>query len=300
MRLHNFAYLFKEGTKGVFHNKLMSFACIGVLVACLLLIGGAILFTLNVNSIANVVEEQNEVVAILKDELSREDIDLVGLKLTANDNIISVKFVSREEALEQEKLKFGKDAFLLDGIGADTYPNIYILRIGDLSILEETVAEITALDGVDKVYASTEVAHILVGVKNAVYFAGAGIVLILVAVSVVIITNTIKLSVFSRRKEINIMKYVGATDGFIRMPFLVEGMIIGLMAALFAFLLIGGAYTYLLQWAAENYGQSLGVFIENAVSFDSIALELLIGFTALGVFIGVVGSGSFVRKYLKV
>ena len=300
MRLHNVAYLWKEGTKSVFTNKLMSFACIGVLVACLLLIGSAILFTLNVNSIANMVEEQNEVVIIMEEGLSDGDIELLGLKLTTHENILSARFVSREEALEQEKLKFGKDAFLLDGIEADTYPNIYILRIDDLSIMEYTVSELEDLDGVEKVYASTEVARILVGVKQAVYIAGAAIVLILVAVSVVIITNTIKLSVFSRRKEINIMKYVGATDSFIRMPFLVEGMIIGLLAALLAFLIIGGGYTYLLQWAAENYGQSLGVFIGNAVSFESIALELLIGFTALGVFIGVAGSGAFVRRYLKV
>lgn len=300
MRVHNFAYLFKEGTKNIFSNKLMSFACIGVLVACLLLIGSAVLFTLNVNSIVEMVEEQNQFVIFLKDEMTEDDIGVFEIELSNIPNIIEKRFISREEALKSEKEKMGKDAYLLDAIEASTYPNAYVVTVDELSKLDETLAAVGAIDGVDKVNASTEVAKVLVGLKEVVAYAGAGIVLILVIVSVVIITNTIKLTVFSRRKEINIMKYVGATDSFIRLPFLVEGMMIGVIAASTAFLILGVGYTYLLRYIGENYGGYLSVIYENAVPFSAIAWQLYAGFAILGVFIGVVGSGVFVRKHLKV
>lgn len=300
MRVHNFGYLVKEGTKNVFSNKLMSFACIGVLMACLLLVGGAVLFVLNVNNIVGVVESQNEFVVFLKDSMSSEDIGVFDTMLDTIPNISAKRFVSRDEALEQQKINLGDEAYLLDGIDASTFPNKYILRVDDLSIFDLTLSQVEALDGVDKVSASTQVAKVLTGVRSAVMYAGAGIVLILVVVSVMIITNTIKLTVFSRRKEINIMKYVGATDGFIRLPFLVEGMVIGIVAACFAFLILGLGYTYLLRWLGENYGDYIGVIYQNSVPFKDVALEMFVGFAALGVFIGSVGSGFFVRKHLRV
>ncbi len=300
MRVHNFAYLFKEGTKNVFSNKLMSFACIGVLVACLLLIGSAVLFTLNVNSIVNDVEDQNEFVVFLKDSMSKDDLGVFDVALDNIPNILTKKFVSREQAFQQEKEKLGDDAYIYDGLDASTYPNAYILSVDDLSLLDDTVKQVSQLDGVDTVNASTEVARILVGLKKVVTYAGAAIVLILIVVSVLIITNTIKLTVFSRRKEINIMKYVGATDSFIRLPFLVEGMMIGIISAFIAFMLLGVGYTYMVKWLGENYSGYIGTLYENSVPFQSVALELFGGFAILGVLIGVIGSGVFVRKHLKV
>lgn len=300
MRLHNFAYLFKQGTKSIFSNKLMSFACIGVLVACLLLIGSAVLFTLNVNSIVGMVVDRNEFLVFLKDDMSAVDLDIYDAQLNAISNIADKRFISSEDALQNEREKFGDDAYLLDGIDASTYPNAYELKVKDISLLEDTIKRIEGMDGTEKVNSATEVAKMLVSMRQIVAYAGAGVVLILVVVSVLIITNTIKLTVFSRRKEINIMKYVGATDSFIRMPFLVEGMMIGVIAAVAAFLILGVGYTYLLKYLDENFGSYVGLFATHAVSFGSVALQLFIGFAALGVFIGVVGSGVFVRKHLKV
>lgn len=301
MRLHNVTYLLKEGGRNIFSNKLMSFACIGVLVACFLLIGSAVLLSLTVNNVVEYVENQNEVVAFLDDDATADDIKVIELALNSLDNIGQITFVSKEEALESEKVKAGEYSQIFDGLEKDNpLPASYTIQIKDLSMLEDTVDDILAIDGIQKVNAQTQVASILAGLKTTVNYAGMGIVLILIAVSVVIITNTIKLTVFSRRKEINIMKYVGATDGFIRMPFLVEGMLIGLIAAVFAFLILGFSYTYLLQWAGEQYSEYIGVLLSSAVNFRDIALYIFVGFAAIGMFIGTVGSGVFVRKYLKV
>jgi len=300
MRLHNFAYLFKEGTKNIFSNKLMSFACIGVLVACLLLIGSAVIFTLNVNNIVGDVVAQNEFIVFLDDNMTADDIGIFDVALDSIPNIASKTFISSEDALEQEKENLGDGAYILEGIDASTFPNKFVLRVNDLSQFDDTVSQVSSLNGAMLVNSKNDVVEMLVGIKTAVQYSGAGIVLILVVVSIVIITNTIKLTVFSRRKEINIMKYVGATDSFIRMPFLVEGMMIGLISASIAFLLLGVGYTYFLKYLSENYGNQLSVIFENAVHFMDISLYMFAGFAALGVFIGVVGSGVFVRKHLKV
>ncbi len=303
MRLNNFAYLCKEGARNLVVNKLMTFACIGVLVACLLLIGGAAMFSLNVNSIVTYVEQQNEVTAFIDENMQKEDIEVLTLTLENMENILQITYVSKTEALDQLKQRVdqdGKYIGLFDGLEDDTLLDTYIIRIKDLSKLEDTVARLRETDGIVQVNASTDVANILTGLKQTVNVAGAIVVLILIVVSVAIITNTIKLTVYSRRKEINIMKYVGATDGFIRLPFLVEGMLIGLIAAIFAFFILGFGYTYLLQWAGEHYGDQISIIITNAIDFWGIALYVLAAFGGLGIFIGIVGSGVFVRKHLKV
>jgi len=302
MKPHNFMYLFKEGARNLFANKLMSFACIGVLVACLLLIGGATLFSLNVNSIVQYWEQQNVVVAFLSEKVGPSDVDALELTLSNMDNIIETQFVSKEETLERSKEQtYEEYAGIFDGLEEDNpLLDSFVLRLKDPSIIEDTVAQLRSTEGIFKVNAVTDVAHILSGLKRTVSVAGMAIVVILVAVSVVIITNTIKITVFNRRKEINIMRYVGATDAFIRMPFLVEGMLIGILSAVFAFFLLGFGYTYLLEWVKTNYTEQLPIIYNNAISFWDIAPKVFAGFSGLGVFIGVAGSGVFVRKYLKV
>jgi cell division transport system permease protein len=301
MRLHNVTYLLKEGGRNIFHNKLMSFACIGVLVACFLLIGSAVIISLTVTNVVRYVENQNEAVAFLEPNVTEDDINVIGLALGEMDNIGQITFASKAEVLANEIAQYGDEAYLLDGFeDSNPYPDQYTIQVKELGLYAETVEAVKAIHGVRKVNSQTDVAMILAGVRTFINYAGAGVVALLVIVSVVIITNTIKLTVFSRRKEINIMKYVGATDSFIRMPFLVEGMLIGLLAAVFAFLILGVSYTYLLQWAGENYGQYISVILSSAVDFWDVAVYIFGIFAVVGVFIGTVGSGVFVRRYLKV
>jgi cell division transport system permease protein len=304
MRAHNFFFLFKQGTKNVFSNKLMSFASIGVLIACFLLIGSAVLFTLDINQIAGYIGDQNEIVVYLSENLTTQDIEVVELEIHGIDNILEYTYHSKVENLKiyAEKLGGTPEELLVDPLQDNPFVATIELRVSDPEAFSETIALLEDIEGVIKVQGSAEVAQTLVAIRQTVFYAGAGIVAILVIVSVVIITNTIKLTVFSRRKEINIMKYVGATDSFIRFPFLIEGMLIGLCAATIAFLGLGLGYTYLLQWLWENYQTDyiLSFFVSNAIDFRDIAVYMFGGFAALGCVLGMVASGFFVKKYLRV
>lgn len=299
MRLHNFGYLIKEGARSLARNRLMSFACIGVLVACMLLIGGASMLSLNVASIVKYVEDQNEMKVFVDDSFGSTDIEVLQLNLAEVKNLSGITFISKEEALE-EMIAIEPEIFL--GLEGDDnpLPNMFLVRVADLAYIEDTIEEIRRLDGVEKINASTDVAATLVALRKAIAYSGATVVLILVMVSMVIITNNIKLTIFARRKEINIMKYVGATDAFIRMPFLVEGILIGLIAAVIAFLILGFGYTYLMGWIGEKFASFIGAFFNRTIDFWDIAPYMFGAFAALGVFIGATGSGLFVRKHLKV
>ena len=299
MRLHNIGYLIKEGFKNVARNRLMSFACIGVLVACMLLIGGAAIISLNVNAMVDFVEEQNEFVVFLEDwaDISSVDAALAGL-----ENIAGFEFFTRDQNLEDLIYAAGDDAALFIAMRGDEnpLPNTYIVSVINIAYLSRTVQQIQEIRGVERVNYYSEVSDILVAVRRAVAYSGMVVVGILIAVSLVIITNNIKLTVFARRKEISIMKYVGATDAFIRMPFLVEGIVIGLSSAVIAFLILGFGYTYMIGWIGEQFGGVALPLFERAVDFWLIAPYVFGAFAGLGVFVGMVGSGSYVRRYLKV
>ncbi|MFV0400933.1 MAG: permease-like cell division protein FtsX [Oscillospiraceae bacterium] len=300
MKLHNMSYLVKQGVRSVFQNKLMSFSCIGVLVACMMMIGGSVLITASVNNIVTDVQGNTEIVVYLEQGTTNRQREEINASLNGIENISDINFISKEEHLEIMKARLGNN--LLSGLegSENTLPDYYTMKIVDTDLMEQTITRLSSISGIEKINAATEVASILSGIKQAVYYAGSGIVIILIVVSLAIITNTIKITVFSRRKEINIMKYVGATDSFIRLPFLVEGMLIGILAAIIAFLLLGVSYNYLLEWGAVNYGKSLSIVFNNAVSYQDMSLYLLAGFGAIGIVIGMLASGVFVRKHLRV
>ena len=302
MRLHNFGYLVKEGVKNVVHNRMMSFACIGVLVACMLLIGGAAMLSLNVSAMVTFVEDQNELVVHLDEGVSYLEILDITTTLSQFENISSAEFVSRHESMEALIEATGGEDSIYATLRGDENPlsDMFIVSVRDVAYMSDTVARLRMVPGVERVNYAAEVAHILVALRRAVAYAGMVVVGILIVVSVVIITNNIKLTIFARRKEISIMKYVGATDFFIRMPFLVEGIIIGLIAATSAFLILGFGYTYLLAWIGDQFGDIIGPLFDRAIDFWLIAPHVFGAFAGMGVFIGIVGSGSFVKKYLKV
>ncbi|MCL2579908.1 MAG: permease-like cell division protein FtsX [Oscillospiraceae bacterium] len=299
MRLHNIGYLMREGGKNVVRNRLMSFACIGVLVACMLLIGGAAMVALNVNAMINFVEDQNELVVYLEEWATPEDVAVFDITLDGIPNIAHYTFVSRHESLEW--LIAENEELYLDLLG-DENPllDMYIISVANLEQMSQTVTQLEDMRVVERVNYAGDVATILVTVRQAVAYSGMIVVGILIVVSLVIISNNIKLTIYARRKEINIMKYVGATDAFIRMPFLVEGIIIGLTSAVAAFLILGFGYTYLLAWLGEEFGGLVGPLFERAVDFWDISRYVFGAFAGLGVFIGIVGSTSFVKRYLKV
>ena len=303
MRGSSFGYLLKSGFKNLWHNRLMSAASIGVLVACMMLIGGAVLLGLNVRSIVGVAGEENEVVVFLEEGLTQDEIDEVGIQIQKLGNIKEVDYVSKEEALktEQEKDKWGG---LLDGLSEEDNPLPASYRIHLVDITENklirTCEKLAQIDGIEEYNAPYQEATILTDIQNAVTFVGAIVVVILVVVSVMIISNTIKITVFSRSKEIYIMKLVGATDTFIRMPFMIEGILIGLIAALLAFGILWGGYSYGMSALDLSGTGWLSISMDSLVAFEDVAAFLFGVFAALGAGLGWIGSIVFVRKHLRV
>ncbi|MEG0898575.1 MAG: permease-like cell division protein FtsX [Oscillospiraceae bacterium] len=301
MRGSSFGYLLKQGIKSVYVNRVMSFAAIGVLIACMLLIGSSMLLSYNVNGIVGYIEDQNEVVAFLNMELSSDEKKDIDDEINALTNVNKVLFISGKDGLIEWFDTLGDDSVYLEGLEEEKIlPDSYRLMLDDLSILDETVKKLESIDGVDKVIAPIEVAKTLTNVKSAVFFCGMFIVGILVAVSFVIIGNTIKITVFNRRKEINIMKMVGATDIFIRLPFFIEGLLLGVISATISFFLLWGGYELAFKWLNENSVMWVSSFQSNMVLFNDIALKLYLELLLGGTFVGTAGSMIFVRKYLRV
>lgn len=300
IRFSSLCYLIKEGVRNIWNNRIMSLASIGVLVACMLLIGGALLLSLNITSIVGFVEDQSEAVIFLDDNLSDNEHLEIENKIRASRNINKLQFVSKEEGLAEMMESLGDDGILFEAYSEDNnLPDSFRVTIDDVSRLSETVAQIESIEGVYSVSAPTELAHTITSIKNIVYICGSVVVGILIVVSIMIIGNTIKLTVFSRRREISIMKYVGATDGFIRFPFIIEGFVLGLISALFSYLLLWYGYNYLLEWLRANPG-SLASVLGSLVPFAQIARKMLLGFLVGGVGIGVIGSSLFINKHMNV
>ena len=300
MRGSSFGYLLKEGAKNIYNNRLMSAASVGVLMACLLLIGSSVLLSWNVNSVVGYLEKQNEVVIFLEDNLPTSIIEDIGDQLRANDNIQAVTFVSKEEALLEFAEQNGLDPENLIQSGEESYmPDSYRVQIRDLSRITITVMLIDEMDYVDYANAPTEVASIMTDIRTGIYFSGYFVIGVLGVVSLVIVANTIKMTIFARRKEISIMKYVGATNAFIRLPFIIEGILLGLISAVLAFGLLWVAYHFTMQWLVEAPSQWLQSIFDSFIRFQDVALMILSGFAAGGTFIGTLGSIMFVGKYLK-
>ncbi len=304
MRLSGFGYLVKQGTKNVWINRLMSVACIGVMMACLLIIGIAVLLTRNVASFIEYVEDQNEVIAFCTEGLTEEQYEQLGQQIMQTDNVAGYTFISKEEALAAERESFGEYAELLEGLDeVNPLPASYRIVLKDLDKIEETVERIKQLGSFEQVNAPIELSQTISTLQRILFYGGGAIVVVLLIVSLIIIANTVKLAIFSHRREINIMKYCGATDTYIRLPFLIEGTLVGLLASLLSYGLIYILYERAVVWLTSNQDAATGFLssmVSRVVPFSGVAIELLLIFLAFGVAVGLIGSTIFVKKYLKV
>lgn len=301
--LNSFFYLVKQGFKNLWNNRLMSLASIGVLVSCMLLIGAAALLSVNVSNIIDELEDQSEAIVYLDDDLNDEWIDYVRDSIVATGKVATIEFISKEDALYSMMESMGDDGMLFEAYTKDdnnNLPDSFRVTFDDVSDLEETVAKISSVDGVYSVSALTEVAEVITGVKRMVYIGGTIIIGLLIAVSLMIIGNTIKITVFSRRREINIMKYVGATNGFIRLPFVVEGISLGVLSGGISYGIIYFAYDYLVNWVSSQSATWFSQIISDLVPFAVISDYLLFGFLIGGGLIGLFGCIAFIGKHLKV
>ena len=301
--LNSFFYLVKQGFKNLWNNRLMSLASVGVLVSCMLLIGAAALLSVNVSSIVDAVEDQSEAIVYLVDGLGDDEIQEARDGIIATGKVATIEFISKEDALLAMMESMGDDGMLFEAYSKDgnnNLPDSFRVTFDDVSDLENTILHIQALSGVDSVSALTEVAEVITGVKNMAYLGGTVIIGLLIAVSLMIIGNTIKITVFSRRREVNIMKYVGATNGFIRLPFIVEGISLGVISGAISYGIIYFAYDYLVKWVSSQNATWFSQIVSDLVPFAGISDYLLLGVIGGGAFIGLFGCVAFIGKHLKV
>ena len=295
MKLNSIGYLIKSGFKGIFSHGLMSFATVAIITACLIIMGAFSLLVVNINDmIAGLEEESNVVVAFIDENLSREEAVALEPAILAVPNVDSAQFVTREEAAEDFQADY--DEALFDVITDDTFRDRYVVQLQDISLMEQTRTDLYAVDGVAKVNAHLEYAEGFITARNIVSVISLILIVILIVVSFFIMTNTIKLATFTRREEIAIMKMVGATNAFIRLPFVVEGFIIGIIAAAAAFFLEWGLYDFVLTKIQQL--DTLKLFV--LTPFTDVIEIVAIAYALTGFLVGVFGSLLSIRKFLKV
>ncbi|MCI9468522.1 MAG: FtsX-like permease family protein [Oscillospiraceae bacterium] len=294
MRPNNIGYLTKEGFKSIFKHGLMSFASVTIIMACLIIMGVFVMLALNINSIIDKLEAQNEIVAFVDE--SYTEARAVGLKnaVLSVDNVSGVEFVTRKEAMSSFSEDY--DNGLFDEIDPSTFRDRYVVHVYDISLTAQTKADLEKVEGIAKVNAHLEYADGFIKVRNVVSIISAVLVAILAVISVFIMSNTIKLAAFTRREEIAIMRMVGGTNSFIRFPFIVEGLILGLLGGGLGFLAVWGLYALV----CSNLLTSVMSGLIEIVVFSSIMWPLLAVFLGVGVLVGVFGSNIAIRNYLKV
>ena len=294
-------YLIKEGIRSLWQNKMMTLASVAVLSACLMLIGAAGLLSVNLNAAMQVIEDQNEVEIFILDTATEDQQTALANAVKNDTTLKSYVYVSKQDALNEMKDKFGADNPLLDGYDEDNpFPASYRIQLKDLATLSQTVAVYEGMEGIEQINAPTDLADTLLAISNLVTGVCLVFVAILVAVSLLIISNTIRLTVFNRRREINIMKYVGATNWFIRIPFLVEGMAIGLIAALVAYGVIYFGYGAVTDMLSKTTSPFIANLSGGLVPFANLWHIVLGGFVAGGVLTGAFGSLTSMQKHLEV
>jgi len=295
MKLNRFFYLIKEGIKSIFTHGFMSFASVTIIVACLIIMGSFSLLSFNIDAMISDMEQDNEILAFVDDELSDEEAMAIQTRLEAVSNVSSVKFVTRQEAFESFKAEYD-DASRFSDLPDTTLRHRYVIHLEDLALMETTAGDIKAINGIADVGAELEISRAIIMIRNVISLISLVIIAILFVVSVFIMNNTIKLATYSRKEEIAIMKMVGASNSFIRFPFVVEGMILGLLGGGIAFFIEWGLYRLL----TEKLMASLIGGIVNVVAFEIIFWPMLAIFLGIGLLVGVFGSSVAIRNYLKI
>ena len=302
MKWSSFKYLAHQGLHNMINNRLMSFASVGVLTVCLIITGVAGLFTANMNSLMLYLRSQNEVVVYLDENLDDAGLASVDSALRAISGLKEVTYVSKDEALDLMRDSMGDKADLFDVFEGEENPFLanYKVVLQDVGQMDEIVPQLESISGVVDVNVPTGLSDLVVNIHKAVTVVSVGLVVVLGFVSVVVISNTIRLTVFSRRKEINIMKYVGATNGFIRLPFFVEGIAVGLIAGLISSAIVLGGYQLLLIYSVDFPAFWGSILNDVLLGMNQIWWKVLVAFLAFGSLIGSVGTATSIRKYLHV
>ena len=291
----NTTYLTKMGIRNVFTNGTMSLSSISVLTACLLLIGVSFILVQNIQKLVSDVESQNVVVAFVKDGIERGAVEKVGNDLRAIDNVTDVEYVSKEEGFNQQLDEFGVDRDLMEGVIENPLPDSFRITVSNIDLFDETLKQIEGVTNVDVVRESQELVNQISTLQKSITAICIVLVVALILVSLFIIANTIRITMASRKIDIQVMKSVGATNAFIRWPFMIEGIFIGFVSGLIAL-----GLTYVLQITEGDALSSLfGLFGSSTVSVSEMLPLFIGGYIVLGILLGSFGSVMSLLRYLK-
>ena len=295
MKINNIGYLLKEGFRGIFLHGFMSFAAVCVTVACLLIVGSFSILAYNLDIMVENLNKTSEILVYVDSSLSDAEARSIGTKINTLSNILNAKVVSREEALEDFIADHDGDS-AFSGVQAEDLRHRYVVTLEDNTLMKQTDAQLKQIPGVVKTSAAYELAEGFTTIQSVLHIVTVAVMAVLLVVSLLIISNTVKLAMYDRKEEIGIMKMVGATNGFIRLPFVVEGFNLGMMGALLAFGLEWVMYDALIEKISTV--DSLQLF--SFVAFQELLMPMVAVFGAAGLFVGIVGSWTSIRKFLDV
>ena len=295
--MRSIGYYWKEGLRNIFKHGFMSVAAVVIMVACLLLTGTVTLVSYNIDNNITALQQSNQIVVWIDDSLTTREAKSLQTQFEKIDNIATIEFEDRDVALEQYRKELGDDAGILDDYNAENNPlrNSYVFTLEDSTKAEETISQIEGVDGVASVRADENVIQKLIQIQRVFNIVALAMVVGLAVISIFIISNTVKLAMFARREEISIQKMVGATNWFIRWPFVIEGMVLGLAAGGLAFLAEWALYTELY-----NIAGTVALSSFHLLSFDSLRWWVLGVYCGAGALFGIGGSVTSIRKFMDV
>ena len=290
------SYLTKEGFRNVWVNRLMSIASIAVLMACLVMMGSAFMVLVNVEGVMKEIEAENVVMVYLDLDATDSEVMRVEQDILGTPNVLRCKYTDKDAAFSQALADLETDATYFEGVD-NPLPDLFEVSISDMSKFNSTVDALAAIENVDIVRDNQEIANVLVQIRSSISYVSIGVIAVLLIISLFIISNTIRITMFSRRLEINIMKSVGATNWFIRWPFIVEGMLLGVISAVISLGVVWGIYALLEPTVDSIFGMISKNF--EVISFIGYAPYILAAFIAIGIISGGIGSLISIQKYLK-
>jgi cell division transport system permease protein len=294
LKRYRLTYFIAQSIKGLWRNGIMSVASITVLTSCLVVIGSFALLIFNIDVNLEKLGLLNEIVVFVDESKTDEEVSLIGEQIRALDNIASVEFISKEQALEEEREKYKEYTGLYELVENDNpLRDSFIIKYIDNSKAATLSYQVGQIDGIAKVNNRLDLAVSIEKVKSGITVVLLWFMAILFVVSIFVIINTIKLAVHARRTEITIMRYVGATEWFVMLPFIIEGIIIGLLASALAYFIEWYMYSYVVSMMGDNFNML------TILGFDEVRMTVIMAFAAIGVVTGIIGSTISTRKYLK-
>ena len=297
MRRYSATYFIGQSFKGLWKNGVMTFASILVLLSCLVVMGSFSVLVININQNMQNLGVVNKIVTFIDENKTADEINSMYQTVKSFSGVSSVESISKEDALKEEKTKLQESGYenLVESLNEENNPYraSFIITYTPDASLEDLQYKLGQVDGIDRVKCYADIAETVNSVKNGIAFVLSWFMITLFVVSIFVIINTIKLAVYSRRHEITVMRYIGATSSFITIPFIFEGVIIGLISSVGAYFVQQGMYTYIYRLFGADYG------IIRVIPFSELRIPLLIAFLCIGVVTGIMGSCISLRKYLK-